>query len=268
MRSGYEHGRAVSTGRGIIGVLGGMGPLAGADFLTRLTLAHDATRDQDHPEALLYSATQVPDRTRAALEGGETPLPALLAGIRLLEAAGAGCIAIPCNSAHVWHCDMQAATRLSILHIVDAAAAALAAAGVQGGTIGVIGTRATLSLRLYEQRLEPLGYRCITPSAAEMEHAVVPSIAQVKANDVSGATAPLLGVARSLVAEGARAVVLGCTEIPLALRPVAPGAAGAPMIDSIDALARAALAWWEGAGAGERYTSPQPPPTVTSAPVV
>jgi len=225
----------------IIGVLGGMGPLAGADFLARLTLAHDGRRDQDHPQAVLFSATQVPDRTKAALEGGEDPLPALLAGIRLLEQAGAGCIAIPCNSAHVWYDSMQAETALPILHIVDAAAAALRAARIAGGVIGVIGTQATLHLRLYERRLETLGYRCITPSGDEMARAVVPAIASVKANALDAARAPLLGVVHSLGARGAQAVVLGCTEIPLPLR----GAeAAVPMIDTIDALARAALGWW------------------------
>ncbi|MCC7282355.1 MAG: amino acid racemase [Acetobacteraceae bacterium] len=225
----------------IIGVLGGMGPLAGADFVARLTLAHDGTQDQDHPEVVLFSATQVPNRTKAALEGGADPLPAMLAGIRLLEQAGAGCIAIPCNTAHLWYDAMQAATRLPILHIVNAAAAALRAAGVAGGTIGVMGTPGTLALRLYEQRLEPLGYRCLTPSEAEMAELVIPGIAAVKANALDRARAPLLKAVESLAARGARAVVLGCTEIPLPLR---GAGASVPMIDTIDAQARAALQWW------------------------
>jgi aspartate racemase len=236
----------LSRAEAIIGVLGGMGPLAGADFLARLTLAHRGTRDQDHPQVVLFSATQVPDRTEAALDGGKDPLPALLRGIRLLEAAilqagSAGCIVVPCNSAHVWFDPMQAETRLPILHIVDPAADALAAAGVTAGTIGVMGTRATLGVRLYQQRLEPRGYACITPTEDEMAKAVVPAITAVKANDLAGAAAPLLGVARALSERGAQAVVLGCTDIPLALR---RQDAGVPMIDTIEALARAALRWW------------------------
>jgi aspartate racemase len=242
--------------RPIIGVLAGMGPLAGADFLARLTLAHAAAqRDQDHPECVLFSATQVPDRTKAALDGGETPLPALLRGLRLLEAAGAGCIAIPCNSAHVWFEPMQAATALPILHIVDAAAAALPACA---RTIGLMGTRATLRLALYQRRLGARGLVCITPTEVEMAEAVVPAIAAVKANDIAAATTPLLAVARSLAARGAEAVVLGCTEIPLALR---GECIAVPMVDTVDALARAALAWWRD------QTSPQPPAAMMSAPV-
>jgi aspartate racemase len=227
----------------IIGILGGMGPLAGADFLARLTLATPATRDQDQLRAVLWSDPTVPDRTLAALAGGPSPLPAMLAGVRVLEQAGAGCLAIPCNTAHLWADEIAAATALPLLHIVDAAAAALAARGIAGGTIGVMGTAATLRLGLYQDRLARRGYACLVPDEAAMAGLVSPAIARIKANDLAGAAAPLLGAARALAAEGAQAVVLGCTEIPLALRGPEAEGSGLALIDTIDALARAALAW-------------------------
>ncbi|MCU0985501.1 MAG: amino acid racemase [Acetobacteraceae bacterium] len=230
----------------IIGILGGMGPLAGADFLARLTLDTEARCDQDHVRAVLWSDPTVPDRTEAALRGGPSPLPAMLAGIRVLEQAGAGCLAIPCNTAHLWADEIAAATRLPLLHIVDAAAEALAARGVTGGTIGVMGTAATLALGLYQKRLAARGYTCLTPDETEMREAVSPAIARIKANDVAGATAPLLSVARGLGERGAAAIVLGCTEIPLALRGPEAAASGLILIDTIDALARAALGFARG----------------------
>src|SRR5689334_7763772 len=105
----------------VLGVLGGMGPLASAQFMARLTLLTPAAHDQDHVPAVLWSDPRVPDRTAARLAGGADPLPWLLRGIRGLEAAGCGAIAIPCNTAHGWYEPMQAATRLPILHIVEAA---------------------------------------------------------------------------------------------------------------------------------------------------
>jgi aspartate racemase len=227
----------------IIGVLGGMGPLAGADFLARLTLATPAARDQDHVRAVLWSDPTVPDRTEAALAGGPSPLPAMLEGVRVLEGAGAGCLAIPCNTAHLWAEEIAAATRLGLIHIVDAAAAALAARGIAHGTIGLLGTAATLRLGLYQGRLAGRGYACLVPTEDEMRALISPSIARIKANDLAGATAPLLEAAARLASRGAAAVVLGCTEIPLALRGPDAAASGVVMIDTIDALARAALAW-------------------------
>jgi aspartate racemase len=62
----------------MLGVLGGMGPLASADFMRQLTLLTPAERDQDHVPAMLWSDPRVPDRTLARLADGEDPLPALL----------------------------------------------------------------------------------------------------------------------------------------------------------------------------------------------
>ncbi|RVT99160.1 amino acid racemase [Rhodovarius crocodyli] len=225
----------------ILGVLGGMGPLASAEFMRRLTLLTPAERDQDHVPALLVSDPRVPDRTAARLHGGEDPLPALVRGIRVLEAAGCGAIAIPCNTAHGWYDGMTAATALPIIHIVDAAEADLLRQGVRPGRIGLMGTAGTLAMRLYQDRLESRGWECMVPTPEEMASHVSPAIAQVKANDITGAYAPLAEIAGRLMARGATAVVLGCTEIPLGIDagPVLPF----PVTDTIAALARASIAW-------------------------
>ena len=227
----------------LLGVLGGMGPLASAQFMLRLTLLTPAARDQDHLPAVLWSDPRVPDRTAARLADGEDPMPVLLRGIRGLEAAGCGAIAIPCNTVHGWHGQMAAATALPILHIVDAAAEDLARQGIHRGRIGVMGTAGTLAMRLYQERLEGRGYDCIVPDAAEMEALVSPGIALVKANRVAEAYSPLAEAARNLRARGAAAVVLGCTEIPLGIQAGPHAEIGLPLVDTIDALALAALRW-------------------------
>lgn len=222
-----------------------MGPLASAEFVRAVTLATPAERDQDHVPLVLWSDPRVPDRTAAARDGGEDPLPALLRGLRGLEAAGCSVCAIPCNSAHLWFDAMQGATPMRLLHIVDAARDALRAMGVGGGRIGLMGTRATLASRLYPTRLPE--HDVIEPSEAEMAEFVTPGIALVKANRVREAYEPFAEAASRLAARGARAVVLGCTEIPLGV------AAGPPLpfpvVDTVDALARAAVAAaWGGGG--------------------
>lgn len=225
----------------VLGVLGGMGPLASAQFMVRLTQLTPAARDQDHVPAVLWSDPRVPERTSAWRDGMEDPLPALLRGILGLEAAGCGAIVIPCNTAHGWHGAMQATTRLPILHIVDAAAAELARLGLEAGPVGILGTEGTLAMRLYQDRLETRGYECLVPEAASMRRLVSPAIALVKANRVAEAYPPLAEAATALMRRGARVVVLGCTEIPLGLR--AGPALPFPLADTIDALARAAIGW-------------------------
>ncbi|WP_043834884.1 aspartate/glutamate racemase family protein [Muricoccus aerilatus] len=225
----------------ILGVLGGMGPLASAEFMRQLTLLTPAERDQDHIPAILWSDPRVPDRTAARLGTGPDPLPALLRGIRGLEAAGCGAIAIPCNTAHGWIDGMRAATELPILHIVDAAAEALRRQGIGPGPIGVMGTAATLAMNLFQDGLRAGGWEVSTPTEAEMARLVTPGIALVKANRVAESHAPLAEAAQALATRGARAVVLGCTEIPLG---IAAGPAQAfPVIDTIEALALASIRW-------------------------
>jgi aspartate racemase len=225
----------------VLGVLGGMGPLASAQFMLRLTLLTPAARDQEHIPAVLWSDPRVPDRTGGTQSGGADPLPWLLRGIEGLKRAGCGAIAIPCNTAHGWFDAMQDAAGMPILHIVDAAATDLRRAGVHGGTVGIMGTQATLAMRLYQDRLGALGWDCIVPSQEEMDRLVSPAIALVKANRVAEAYAPLADVVGSLGARGASSVVLGCTEIPLGIQ--AGPEPDLLVVDTIDALARASIAW-------------------------
>jgi aspartate racemase len=236
----------MQTDERILGVLGGMGPLASAQFMLRLTLLTPATRDQEHVPAVLWSDPRVPDRTRGRLEGGADPLPWLLRGIAGLCAAGCGAIAIPCNTAHGWFEPMQQAAGVPVLHIVDAAAAELRRMGIAPGRIGVMGTQATLAMRLYQDRLGQLGWDCIVPEQAAMDRLVTPAIAAVKANRVAEAYAPLAEAVGILARRGAGAVVLGCTEIPLGIQAGPQDRLAVPVVDTIDGLARAAIAWARG----------------------
>ena len=232
----------------VLGVLGGMGPLASAQFMLRLTLLTPASRDQDHIPAVLWSDPRVPDRTRGRGAGGDDPLPWLLRGIEGLKRAGCGAIAIPCNTAHGWYDAMREAAGMPILHIVDAAAAELRRCGIGPATIGVMGTQGTLDMRLYQDRLHSQGWDCIVPTDDEMATRVTPAIAEVKANRVAEAYAPLAEVVNRLAARGAVAVVLGCTEIPLGIQAGPQERLNVPVIDTIDALARAAIGWARATG--------------------
>jgi aspartate racemase len=227
----------------VLGVLGGMGPLASAQFMLRLTQLTPATKDQEHIPTVLWSDPRVPDRGEP---DGPDPLPWLLRGIEGLKRAGCGAIVIPCNTAHAWYEPMLQAAGLPIPHIVDAAAADLARIGIRPGPIGLMATPATLRMKLYQQRLAGLGWNCIEPTEDQMTRLVWPAIGLVKANRVGDAFEPLAEVVNDLAARGAPAVVLGCTEIPLGILAGPASRLRVPVIDTIDALARAAIAWARG----------------------
>ena len=224
----------------LLGILGGMGPLAGSTFSTRLVALTPASCDQDHIPVLLCNDPRVPDRSSARLGQGEDPLAAMMAGIRRLEGAGARLIAIPCNTAHLWYEQMVQQARVPLLHIVDAVCEDLARLGVVKARIGLMGTPATLKLGLYQGPLAQRGHSVIVPDEEELQ-LCVDAIAAVKGNRPDDAFAPAAACIRRLVARGADAVVLGCTELPLAVPHAQRAALGTVLTDSIDALARAAI---------------------------
>lgn len=224
-----------------LGVLGGMGPLAGAQFALRIAQLTPAGCDQEHIPLLLRNDPRIPDRSAAWVGGGPTPLPAMIRGIAMLQDAGADCIAIPCNTAHLWFDQLQAATRARLLHIVEAVVLDLQRQGIDEGAIGVLGTRATLETGLYQRFLAESGYEPVVPARADVLADCAASIAAVKANRLDEAFAPLARAIGSLAEDGARAVVLGCTELPLALPEARRGEFTVVLTDSIEALAREAV---------------------------
>ena len=141
---------------------------------------------------------------------------------------------------------MAEAAGIPIPHIVDAAAEDLARGGIRPGRIGLMGTAATLRMKLAQQRLAGLGLECVEPTEEQMARLVTPAIARVKANQVADAYEPLAEVVNALAARGAAAVVLGCTEIPLGIQAGPSARLNVPVIDTIDALARAAINWARG----------------------
>jgi aspartate racemase len=224
----------------MIGVLGGMGPAATVDFLTKLIRLTPAQLDQDHVPVVVLSDPRVPDRVGPIVAGrGPSPLDALRQGIRTLEQAGAACIAIPCHTAHFWYAQLVAGARVPILHIADAVLADLARQDADG-PVGLLATAATLEAGFYQERLGAAGYVCTVPTADVMTTCVLPAIGLVK-QDRAGDAAPLLCRAVDhLRMRGVRSVLLACTELPLALAAASDPPA---CLDATEALARACIAW-------------------------
>lgn len=223
--------------QGLVGVLGGMGPLATVDFMHKLLAATPARCDQDHLPVLVSSIPQVPDRTAAYRGEGVSPLPALIASGRRLIDGGAALVVMPCNTAHLWFEPLQAALGVPMLHLVDAALAE-AVDAVGDAPLGLLATEATLASGLYTARAPQIDWRLPTPT--EIGEGITPGIAAIKAGDLAAGRALLVAAARALTQRGACALVLGCTEIPLVLD---VGSAPAPVIDATAALARRTVAW-------------------------
>lgn len=257
-------------GRRLLGVLGGMGPLAGADFVAKLVRATPAVADADHIPVLLWSVPQVPDRL-AAMEGrGPSPVPMLVDALRTLAGCGVVRVAIACNTAHYWYDELVAGGGVPILHIADAAARALsrpagtgraapAAAAAPGRRVALLATRGTHAAGFYPPRLAAAGHRVLPHDEPIQQRFIDPAIEAVKACRLDEAGALMAGALDALdsaAAHAARqgredaiidAVLLGCTELPIAhaAMPAMP-APRLPVVDATQALADACVEDWFG----------------------
>jgi aspartate racemase len=214
-----------------------MGPAASAEYVTRLIQQTPASCDQEHIPFVLWNEPRIPDRSTSIRNGDDKPLPYLLQGIQVLKAVGCSMVVIPCNTAHYWY-DELIKLKVPIIHIVDSVANELRDANVVG-TIGVIATQGTIQSELYQNRLTD--WACIVPSHEEITTLVQPSIELIKAGDLVKSHAMLMTVIQSLIDRGAKAVVLGCTELPLAIKITEEN--GVPIVNSIDSLVKAAITY-------------------------
>jgi aspartate racemase len=236
---------------GFLGVLGGMGPLATADFLRKLVENTVAGRDQEHIPVLMYGDCTTPDRTASIVGRGQSPLPQLLEGIRFLDRAGAQAICVPCNSAHHWYGDMASASGVPVLHIAQASVDEVRRKKPSARVVGVMSTLGTFETGIYRDVLQAQGYEVLAPTRGEFDTLVSPGIADVKANLVEAASRSFSVVAQSLLDRGADIIILGCTEIPLGMQRQYR-ANPSLYVDSNDALALAAVRFFESGTSRQR----------------
>lgn len=227
----------------LLGVLGGMGPLATVDFLQKLIEETPAQRDQDHIPVIAYSVPQIPERPPAIVGNGESPLPHMLEGVRTLKRAGATAIAIACNTAHYWFDELVTHGGVPILHIADAACDALDA---NVSRVALMATDGTIAAGFYQKRLAALGKECLLCTPQDQQTLILPAIEHVKRTELVRAHALASQAARHLLDRGAQAIVMGCTEIPLAIE-YERSSMSAYCVDATRALARACVQWWQNA---------------------
>jgi aspartate racemase len=241
---------------GALGILGGMGPLATADFFAKLIALTPAARDDDHVPVLIASLPAIPPRVPAILAHGASPLPALLAARDRLLAAGATMLAMPCNTAHHWF-DALADCAAPMLHIADAAMQALEREAPSVSSAGLVATRGTLHSGFYQRRLLAAGLTPVEPDEALLAGVIEPAVAAVKAGAVAEGGRGFQRAAQALHARGAQGIILACTEVPPALAAVGPPA-GLICVDATAALARACIDAWRARHSGGAATAPDP----------
>ena len=208
----------------IVGILGGMGPLATCDLYEKIILATPAASDQDHLHVIIDSNTDIPDRTAAILHGGEDPVPQLCRSARLLLNAGAEVLCMPCNTAHYFYD--------RVLGFVRAEAPDAAFVHMPRATDG------TIRSGVYARAFGDEGIGVVTPDAAGQQAVMALIYEGVKAGNWQLDLAPVRAALRDLLHRRAETLILGCTELPVAFGRID---FGVPTLDPTQVLAEAVV---------------------------
>ena len=221
-----------------IGILGGMGPLATADLYRKIIEHTRADRDSEHIRVYIDGNAAIPDRTAAILHGGEDPVPEMLSALRHLEACGADCIIMPCNTAHYFLPRLREQTALPILDM-QRITAAVCRERFPGKTAAILATDGTVQSGLYDRALDAEGVRWIHPGESEQKSLMHLIYGVVKASrPMEPEKERWDAILDTLRGQGADLFILGCTELPV-LAGVLPSEW--PFLDPTDELAKAAI---------------------------
>ena len=225
----------------IIGILGGMGPMATVDVFQKIVAHTPADCDQEHIRVIIDNNPKIPSRIDAIINGTESPLQELINSARLLEMCGVDFIIIPCNTAHYWFDELQEVTSVEIVHMIDNAVAHIKSCDPEfSGKILLLATAATVQTGLYENAFTRQGITLVTPDA-EGQQLVSNVINEIKAGHIADNPyrEQLTELLNHYASQGIKACIGGCTELPLIFPYVT-----ADMIkyDPTDLLARQAVA--------------------------
>ncbi|KES03126.1 hypothetical protein BU52_32250 [Streptomyces toyocaensis] len=229
----------MSTHDHLVGILGGMGPAATAEFYTKLIGRTRVTRDQDHLRVAIWADPTVPDRVGAVIGTGTDPYPAMLSGANRLRDLGVTLAVMPCHTAHVY---LPALVKDSGLRFLDMVAETVAELERRAGamsSVGLLGTRGTIASGLYQDRLREAGFGVALPGESTQVQVDL-AIKKVKQGDPEAAGVHLDKAVRAMAGNEGRLIVLACTELPLAARFLS-ASRGAPLLDPTDLLADAVV---------------------------
>ncbi len=217
----------------MIGIVGGVGPYAGLDLLHKLLDNTLANSDQEHLDTVLLSLSSgIVDRTEYLVgKEKENPAFAITEVLLKLEKIGAKVAGIPCNTAHaegifsiIQNQLHSAGSSIKVLHMINETVSFIAATFPEITRVGVLSTTGTYLSGVYNKALKLRDYEVLLPNLEMQETVIHPAIYD-PVYGIKAVANPVHPVAREnllkgfsfLKKRGAQALILGCTEIPIAI---------------------------------------------------
>jgi aspartate racemase len=199
----------------MIGILGGMGTQAGLDFCNKLAVINRGKTDQKYPLFILYNKSNIPKRPEN-LRKYYNVLNSLVAGCRLLQKNKCKFIVMPCNTAHYWHDDLQKKIKIPLISMPKEVYFYTKKKCKKNSKIGILCTEATLKTRVYHKYFDK-DYKLVSPNKTLQKKSVNKAIKCVKMGKVKEAEKLLRAAVNYLIKIKCKKIILGCTELPIAI---------------------------------------------------
>jgi aspartate racemase len=199
----------------MIGILGGMGTQAGLDFSNKLAKLNRGKLDQNYPMFLLYNKSNTPKRPEN-LKKYYNVLKALIDGCKMLQKNNCKFIVMPCNTAHYWHADIQKKIKIPLLSMPKEVYLYTKRFCKKNSKIGILCTEATLNTKIYNNYFDK-NYKLISPEKKIQKNSVNVAIKLVKMGKVREAEIILRAAVKHLLKKNCKKIILGCTELPIAI---------------------------------------------------
>ncbi|MBQ1401453.1 MAG: aspartate/glutamate racemase family protein [Firmicutes bacterium] len=195
----------------VLGVIGGMGPLASQLFYGMVIRKTEAYCDQDHIDMIILNHASMPDRTEAILAGDmDTIIDQLDKDIAYLASGGADLAVMTCNTAHSLIDILRERTDIELVDMIDTAAAYLKQLGAK--RVGILATDGTIKEGLYQKACARYGMEAVLPSDG-MQKKVMEIIYDGIKDGGPLTPEDILPIEKEMVGKGCDKLLLACTEL-------------------------------------------------------
>lgn len=217
----------------VLGILGGLGPMATVYFYEMLIQHTKVLCDQDHIDIIINSRATTPDRTNFILnKSTENPFDIMAADAARLVTFGADIIAIPCNTAHYFYDRLNDTIEIPILNMIEETVLFAKKRGCQN--VGILATSGTIETETYQRVCKQHNLACTVPDKEgqnDIGSIIYDNIKKGQRADMQ----KFNRVVDALRGDGCDSIILGCTELSLIKR---DEHLGRFFIDSMEVLAK------------------------------
>ena len=201
-----------------IGLIGGLTYVSTIEYYRYINeLANEKLGGNETIEIIMYSVNFGEIKVLTEADDWNKISDIICKVAQTIEQGGASCLLIGANTMHKIADEVQAAIKIPVIHIAEAVAKTILKNGLK--KVGLLGTRYTMQLGFYTERLAKYGIETIIPEQEDVEYINYTIYNEFSKNLFLPETkAAYLKIISKLKERGAKGIILGCTEIPLLLK--------------------------------------------------